>query len=133
MFAPAFPVRFPPSDSHWWQRAIGAADRGEVLVVDVGEGIDVVPIGDALVEAAMSRKLAGLIINAAVPDSPRLRAAGWPIFARDPSALRTSYRFAAEGELGEPVIIGNILIALGDLVVGDADGVVRMPTNTTGW
>jgi 4-hydroxy-4-methyl-2-oxoglutarate aldolase len=131
IFAPAFPVRFPPHDNRWWQWAVDAADRGEVLVVDVGEGIDVVHFEMALIRTAMSRKLAGLVVNAAVHEPHRLAEQGWPIFARGLGTPRTGHG-PADGELGEPVVIGNIPIALGDLIVGDASGVVRRPTGGAG-
>jgi alkylation response protein AidB-like acyl-CoA dehydrogenase/regulator of RNase E activity RraA len=127
VFAPAFPVRAPQADSWWLQRAVDAADRGEILVVDVGDGTDYAYFDEALVEAAISRKLAGLIINARVRGYRRLAQLSWPIFAQDSSDGGTRQDSKQEGELGEPVFLGNTRVALGDLIVGDADGVVCIP------
>ena len=48
----AFPVRIPPGDNLWLHRAVYAATRGEVLVVDTGGGLEYGYWGEILAEAA---------------------------------------------------------------------------------
>ncbi|MGQ4615685.1 RraA family protein [Nocardia sp. R7R-8] len=125
--APAFPVRVPPGDNLWLHRAVYAAHRGEVLVVDTGGGLEYGYWGEILAEAAIARGLAGLVINGGVRDSRRLIELGWPVFAERLCVRGTGKDPDGDGELGEPVQLGEVVIGLGDLVVADADGVVGIP------
>ena len=125
--APAFPVRVPPGDNLWLHRAVYAARPGEVLVVDTGGGFEYGYWGEILAEAAIARGLAGLVINGGVRDSGRLVELGWPVFAERLCIRGTAKDPHGDGELGEPVRLGEVVIGLGDLVVADADGVVGIP------
>ncbi|MEV4241366.1 MULTISPECIES: RraA family protein [Nocardia] len=125
--APAFPVRVPPGDNLWLHRAVYAARRGEVLVVDTGGGLEYGYWGEILAEAAIARGLAGLVINGGVRDSRRLIELGWPVFAERLCVRGTAKNPRGDGELGEPVQLGDVIVGLGDLVVADADGVVCIP------
>jgi 4-hydroxy-4-methyl-2-oxoglutarate aldolase len=128
LVAPAFPVRTPPGDNLWLHRAVCAASRGDVLVVDTGAGFEYGYWGEILAEAAIARGLAGLVIHGGVRDSLRLIELGWPVFAERVCISGTAKDPAGPGALGEPVTIGNVPIRRGDLIVADADGVVRIPS-----
>ena len=125
--APAFPVKAPPGDNLWLHRAVYAACPGEVLVVDTGGGLEFGYWGEILAEAAIARGLAGLIIHGGVRDSARLVEMGWPVFAERVCIRGTGKDPHGDGELGEPVLIGEQTVRLGDLIVADADGVVVIP------
>ncbi|MDX3193424.1 S-adenosylmethionine--2-demethylmenaquinone methyltransferase [Streptomyces sp. MN03-5084-2B] len=125
--APAFPVKAPPEDNLWLHRAVYAACPGEVLVVDTGGGLEFGYWGEILAEAATARGLAGLIIHGGVRDSARLVEMGWPVFAERVCIRGTGKDPHGDGELGEPVLIGEQTVRLGDLIVADADGVVVVP------
>jgi 4-hydroxy-4-methyl-2-oxoglutarate aldolase len=122
--APAFPVRTPPGDNLWLHRAVYAASPGEVLVVATDDGLEYGYWGEILAEAAIARGLAGLIIHGGVRDSARLIELGWPVFAERVCIQGTIKDPGGAGALGEPVTIGKPTIRRGDLIVGDADGVV---------
>jgi 4-hydroxy-4-methyl-2-oxoglutarate aldolase len=125
--APAFPVRSPPGDNLWLHRAVYAAAPGEVLVVDTGEGFEHGYWGEILAEAAIARGLAGLVIHGGVRDSQRLIQMAWPVFAERICVRGTGKDPNGAGTLGEPIRLGGVTVARGDLVVGDADGVVVLP------
>lgn len=125
--APAFPVRVPPGDNLWLHRAVYAASRGEVLVVDTGDGFEYGYWGEILTEAAMARGLAGLVIHGGVRDCRQLIELGWPVFAERLCVRGTAKDPLGAGELGEPVRLGDVTVGLGDLIVADADGVVCVP------
>ncbi|MCF7553665.1 RraA family protein [Pseudonocardia sp. WMMC193] len=125
--AAAFPVKAPPGDNLWLHRAVYAASPGEALVVDTGEGFEYGYWGEILAEAAIARGLAGLVIHGGVRDSARLVEMGWPVFAERVCIRGTGKDPHGSGELGEPVVIGEQTVRLGDLVVADADGVVVVP------
>jgi 4-hydroxy-4-methyl-2-oxoglutarate aldolase len=125
--APAFPVRLPAGDNLWLHRAVYAAKPGEVLVVDTGGGFEYGYWGEILAEAAIARGLAGLVIHGGVRDARRLRQLDWPVFAERICIRGTVKDPAGDGALGEPVTIGGIEVAPGDLIVADTDGVVSVP------
>lgn len=126
---PAFPVRVPPGDNLWLHRAVYAASPGEVLVVDTGGGFEYGYWGEVLAEAASARGLAGLVIHGGVRDSRRLVTMGWPVFAVRVCVRGTGKDPDGDGELGDPVVVGEVTVSLGDLVVGDADGLVCIPAS----
>ena len=125
--APAFPVRMPPGDNLWIHRAVYAAEAGEVLVVDAQDGFEYGYWGEILTVAAMARGLAGLVITGGIRDSQQLISLGWPVFSERVCIKGTAKDPLGQGSLGAPVTIGGVTIARGDLVVGDADGVVVIP------
>lgn len=112
-------------------RALAVARPGDVLVValtDPGdEGHAFGYWGDILTTAAMEKGLAGLVIDGCVRDVEAIEALGFPMFCRG-TAIRGTAK-APTGEVGGVVRIGRIEIAPGDLVVGDADGVVVLPSS----
>lgn len=124
LHAPAMPVRVSTGDNLWLHRAVYAAQPGEVLVVDTGGRDEYGYWGEILAEAAIARGLAGLVITGGVRDSSRLRQLGLPTFSGCVSIQGTAKDPAAPGTRGEPVTIGPVRIARGDIVIGDADGVV---------
>jgi 4-hydroxy-4-methyl-2-oxoglutarate aldolase len=124
---PAFPVASPPGDNLWIHRAVYAAEPGDVLAVDVGGGTEFGYWGEILSTAALARGLAGLVISGGVRDRDALADLGLPVFATGLCIRGTGKDFDAAGSLGERVRIGEVFIERGDLVVGDADGVVVIP------
>jgi 4-hydroxy-4-methyl-2-oxoglutarate aldolase len=120
----AFPVSCPPGDNLWLHRAIYAAAPGDVLVVDVSGGSECGYWGEVMALAAQTRGIAGLVITGGVRDSVRLAEMGFPVFSKSICIRGTGKNPEASGKLGEPVTIGEVLIRKGDLVLGDADGLV---------
>jgi 4-hydroxy-4-methyl-2-oxoglutarate aldolase len=120
----AFPVKCPPGDNLWIHRALAQAGPGDVLVVSVGEGVEFGYWGEIMGAAAKSRGISGLVISGGVRDVEALRRLGLPTFSACVSIRGTVKDRAGDGAIGEPVRIGDIAISRGDLVVGDADGVV---------
>ena len=123
----ALPVRSPVGDNLWIHRAIAAAQPSDVLVVDAGDGPGFGYWGEIMASAALARGLAGLVITGGVRDVTRLVELGLPTFCTG-TAIRGTVKAAdGDGAVGEPVRIGEIVVRAGDLVAGDADGVVAFP------
>lgn len=123
---PALPVKGPPGDNLRLHHAIYAAAPGEVLVVDTGDdGFGY--WGEVMALAAQVRGIAGLVINGGVRDSQRMVEMGFPVFASAICIRGTGKNPAAPGSIGAPVELGGVVIHRGDLVLGDADGVVVIP------
>lgn len=127
LFGPAFPVQSPPADNLWLHRAIYEAEPDEILIVHVGNHYEAGYWGEVMTTAALTRKLGGLVIDGGVRDSQRLIELGFPVFSRTICIRGTAKDPEGEGSLGEPVRFGDVVVHRGDLVLGDADGVVVIP------
>ena len=106
-------------------QGLHAARPGDVLVVGSQGSPDVAVFGEITSTEAKLKGLAGLVTDGWVRDIEGIRKIGFPVFARG-----TSPRVAGRGSLGEvnvPTNCGGIVVEPGDIVVGDADGVVVVP------
>lgn len=124
---PAFTVLCPAGDNLWLHRAIAAARPGDVIVADVGRHYEAGYWGEIMTHAAIDRGIAGLVINGCVRDKELIAALPLPVFARGVCIRGTAKNKAARGVLNCPVRIGDEIVHPGDIVVGDADGVVVIP------
>jgi len=121
---PAFTVWSPPKDNLWLHRALVAARPGDVLVVYTGGFYEAGYWGEIMSTAAARAQLGGLVIDACVRDGSLLEGIGFPVFSRGLAIQGTQKDFGALGALNRPVLIGNVVVAPGDLLIGDEDGVV---------
>jgi 4-hydroxy-4-methyl-2-oxoglutarate aldolase len=119
---PAFTVRCAPRDNLMLQVAIAHAQPGDVVVVSAGEYAEAGSFGDVLANACQAKGLAGLVTDTGVRDTRELRELGFPVFSYSVSIKGTVKETI--GPLAEPVLVGGELIRPGDVVRGDADGVV---------
>jgi 4-hydroxy-4-methyl-2-oxoglutarate aldolase len=129
LYAPAFPVGIPGGDNLGLHRAVYAAAPGEVLVVDTGVNLEFGYWGEVLAEAALARGLAGLVIDGGVRDVQQLRELPFPVFAANVCIRGTLKDASARNTIGGPVRIGDVEIRRGDVIIGDADGVVAVPAD----
>jgi 4-hydroxy-4-methyl-2-oxoglutarate aldolase len=124
---PALTVHSPPGDNLWLHRALDVARPGDVMVVYASGAHEHGYWGEIMTTAAKVRGLAGLVIDGCVRDGVLLEQIGFPVFARGLCIRGTGKDFGATGWINEPVRIGNVTVVAGDLIVGDADGVVAVP------
>jgi 4-hydroxy-4-methyl-2-oxoglutarate aldolase len=124
---PALPVRAPRGDNLWIHRALAEAGAGDILVVEAGHGEAYGYWGEVMARAALARGVAGLVITGGVRDKVQLIALGLPTFSSSVSILGTVKDPNGDGDVGEPVRIGDIIVRRGDFVMGDADGLFACP------
>ena len=124
---PALTVHSPGGDNLWLHRALEIAQPGDVLVVHVSGAYDHGYWGEIMTTMAKARGLAGLVIDGCVRDGVLLEQIGFPVFARGLCIRGTAKDYGAIGWLNAPVLVGDVTVSAGDLVVGDADGVVVLP------
>ncbi len=122
---PALTVKTRPGDNLMVHKAIGLAEPGDVLVVDAGGDLTNAIIGELMIAQMVKRGLGGIVINGAIRDSAAIRAGGYPVFAAGVTH-RGPYK-DGPGEINVPVAIDGMVIAPGDLVVGDDDGLLCVP------
>lgn len=124
---PAFTVHCPALSNLQIHHAVYLAQPGDILVVHVSGGTEAGYWGDVLNAAALERGLGGLVIDGGVRDTAGLAEAPFPVFSDGACILGTGKDYDATAWLQAPVRIGEVVVAPGDLVVGDRDGVVVIP------
>jgi 4-hydroxy-4-methyl-2-oxoglutarate aldolase len=124
---PAITVQSPGGDNLWLHRAIYVAEPGDVLVVHVSGAHDYGYWGEIMATAARARRLGGLVIDGCVRDGVLLAEMGFPVFARGLCIRGTGKDFGARGWINHPLLFDDVTVHAGDLIVGDADGVVAIP------
>jgi 3-hexulose-6-phosphate synthase/6-phospho-3-hexuloisomerase len=120
----AVTVRTYPGDWAKPVEAIDAAEEGDVLVIDAG-GVPPAVWGELATHSAVGRKLAGVVIHGAIRDTPEIKKLRFPAFARHITARAGEPK--GFGEIGVPIEIGGLAVLPGDWIVGDDDGVIRIP------
>lgn len=123
----ALTVHSPGGDNLWLHRALEVAQPGDVMVVYASGAHEHGYWGEIMTTMAQVRGLAGLVIDGCVRDGVLLGEIGFPVFARGLCIQGTGKDFGATGWINHPVMIGNVTVHPGDLIAGDADGVVAIP------
>ena len=101
------------------------AEPGDVFIVATDACMTVAAAGDILIGMAKNRGAAAFVTDGCVRDIAGIRAFGLPCFAA--GVTPDSPNCAGPGAVGFPVNMGGREIASGDVVIGDADGVVVIP------
>lgn len=122
---PAFTVEVRPGDNLMFHVALALAQPGDVIVVD-GKGDDTCALfGELMVSQAEAAGLGGFVVDAACRDTDTLAEGQFPIFAagRNPCGPTKGLN----GTIARPISVAGAPVQPGDLVLGDADGVVVIP------
>src|SRR5476649_2899736 len=108
---------------HLCTTAIEAADPGDVIVVEQRTGIEAAGWGGILSTGARVKGLSGVIVEGPARDVDEATELGFPVYARSATA-RTARGRIVEVATGQPVQIGELIVAAGDYVVADGSCVV---------
>jgi 4-hydroxy-4-methyl-2-oxoglutarate aldolase len=119
---PAFTIEVRPGDNLMIHAAMSMARPGDILVIDGKGDRTCALMGAIMVNACMKMELGGIVMDAAMRDYLELAEMGFPVFCvgTNPNGP-TKY---VPGRVNWPVSCGEITVHPGDLIVGDADGVV---------
>ncbi len=99
---------------------------GSVIVLDNGGRDNATVWGDILTEIAHRRGIAGTLIDGICRDTHLCLSLGYPVYSKG-HWMRTGKDRVQVEATGVPVNIGDARVAPGDIVKGDADGVVVIP------
>ena len=125
----ALTVSTRPLDNLAPYAALKFARPGDVLVVAVDEDQTASVMGDVLIGMAKNAGIVGVVTDGLVRDVKGINEVGIPVFAR---ALSPNSPFKdGPGKVGHPVVLGGETINAGDIIVGDEDGVVVIPSTLT--
>jgi 3-hexulose-6-phosphate synthase/6-phospho-3-hexuloisomerase len=117
-------VRTYPGDWAKPVEAIDVAGEGDVIVIDAG-GQGPAMWGELATESAIVRKVAGVVADGAVRDTPEIRKLGFPVYTK--LVMPTAGEPKGFGEINVPIKIAGVRIHPGDWAVGDDDGVIIIP------
>lgn len=123
----AVTVRTTATDSTLLHHAAGLVGPGDVIVVDTGGDRRHAPLGEVLANALAARGAAGAVVDGLCTDIEALRAVGLPVYAYGRTPLTTKLHGLADGSLCTPVSCGGVPVHPGDLVLGDANGLIIAP------
>jgi 4-hydroxy-4-methyl-2-oxoglutarate aldolase len=104
---------------------------GDVAVFACGGSSRIAPWGGLLSTATRARGAAGCVTDGFVRDVLQIRELGLPVFHGGIAPLDSKGRGQVHA-IDVPVICGGARVAPGDLVFGDADGVVVVPQAVEG-
>jgi 4-hydroxy-4-methyl-2-oxoglutarate aldolase len=119
---PALTVSCAPRDNLMLQVAIHYAEPGDVVLVAAGEFEEAGTFGDVLGNAMKAKGIAAMVTDSGVRDTQDLIELGLPVFSGSVSIKGTVKETI--GPINHPIIFGDEIIYPGDILRGDADGVV---------
>ena len=119
---PAFTIEIRPGDNLMIHAAMAMAKPGDILVIDGKADGNCALMGSIMLTACKKLGLGGVVLDGAHRDTEELLALGFPVYSigSNPNGP-TKY---IPGRINWPISCGGVAISPGDLVVGDADGVV---------
>ncbi|HEY6134819.1 MAG TPA: ribonuclease activity regulator RraA [Rubrivivax sp.] len=140
MVGPAYTLRYIPARedintiavfqdrAHPQRKAIEDCPEGAVLVIDSRKDARAASAGGILVARLMKRGVAGIVTDGGFRDSPEIARYTMPAYHQRPSAP-TNLTLHQAIASNEPIGCGDAPVFPGDIVVGDAEGVVVIPAH----
>lgn len=126
MVGPAYTVRIQGKDSCALYYAMQKAPKGSVIVIDRCGDTTYACVGEMVALFAECQGFAGMVIDGPATDSLAIEKSGFPVFCTGISVVTTNV-VGVSGEQDVPVNCSGAVVHPGDIVFGDADGVVVIP------
>jgi 5-oxopent-3-ene-1,2,5-tricarboxylate decarboxylase/2-hydroxyhepta-2,4-diene-1,7-dioate isomerase len=117
-------MQTPATSLH--RRAFETINPGQVLVIDARGDLSAGVLGDVLATRLVARGGVAVVTDGAVRDLPALQEMGLPLFARGVHTASFGQAHIVS-DLNIPVQCAGVLIAPGDILVGDPEGVIAIP------
>lgn len=121
---PAYTVRCPAGDHLMLHAAIYRAAPGSIIVVESGD-VDYALAGGNVCAVAQRRGIAAFVLDGVIRDVAESRARRFPIFARGVIPIPGAKEKL--GSLNQKAHCGGVMVAPGDIVVADEEGIVVVP------
>jgi len=106
--------------------AVESVGAGEVMVIDARGDTRAASLGNILVARIKARGAAGIVTDGAFRDSPAIKEIDLPTFARGQNP-NISFTVHYAADINVPVSCGGVAVIPGDVIVGDAEGVMVVP------
>jgi RraA family protein len=121
----AITVKMAAGDNSAVLKALREAKPGDILVVDAKADLYRAIAGDFVSGMAQTLGIGGLVVDGVIRDIVGIKQLNLPIFSRG-TTVAASGKYGV-GEINIPIACGGIAVLPGDIIVGDADGVVVVP------
>jgi RraA family protein len=121
----AFTVRVRIGDNLMFHKALDLAQPGDVIVVDGRGDLANSLMGEIMMRQALKKGLAGVVVDGAIRDVEALAQMKLAIYAAGVTP-QGPYK-DGPGEINVPVSCGGVAVNPGDILVGDADGIIVIP------
>ncbi|HEX4635675.1 MAG TPA: hypothetical protein VH189_05805 [Rhizomicrobium sp.] len=122
---PALTAHSYPADVFGMIGAAMEAQPGDVILCANEQYTGTAVIGDLAAGVMRNKGVAAFVTDGLARDRAGIVATGLPLFAMGISP--NSPASAGPGQVGAPIMLGGVQVCSGDIVVGDADGVVVIP------
>ena len=126
MVGPAYTIRMQGKDSACLYYAMKHAPAGSVLVIDRCGDTTYACVGEMVALLSKCQGFAGIVVDGPATDSLGIEALGFPVFCTGISAVTTNV-LGVSGEVDVEISCSGSVVHPGDIVFGDADGVIVMP------
>ncbi|HSI57644.1 MAG TPA: ribonuclease activity regulator RraA [Ideonella sp.] len=120
------PITVFQDRQHPQRVAVEECPPGAVLVIDSRKDARAASAGGILVARLMKRGVAGVVTDGGFRDSPDIAKLPFPAYHQRPSAP-TNLTLHQAIAINEPIGCGDAPVFPGDVVVGDAEGVIVIP------
>ncbi|WP_341249642.1 ribonuclease activity regulator RraA [Cupriavidus pauculus] len=120
------PITVFQNPNHPQRQAIEQCPPGAVLVIDSRKDARAASAGSILVTRLMQRGGTGIVTDGGFRDSPEIAQMPMPAYHQRPSAP-TNLTLHQALEFNVPIGCGDVAVFPGDVIVGDAEGVVVIP------
>jgi len=114
------------NDTNIQRLAVEAVSEGDVLMIDARSNINAASFGHILATRILQRGAHGLVTDGGLRDTVGIQQLELPVYTRMPHAT-TSVTVHHPADMNVPIGCGEVYVQPGDIVVGDAEGVVVMP------
>jgi 4-hydroxy-4-methyl-2-oxoglutarate aldolase len=121
----AFTVKIPVGENLSVLEAISKAKPGDILVVDAKGDQYRAVAGDFVLGMAQTLGIGGLVVDGVIRDIVGVKELNFPVFSRGTTVAASGK--TGVGEVNVPISCGGVPVIPGDIIVGDADGVVVIP------
>lgn len=122
------PISVFQDRAHPQRKAVEECPPGAVFVIDSRKDARAASAGGILVTRLMTRGVAGVVTDGGFRDSPEIARMPFPAYHQRPSAP-TNLTLHQALDINVPIGCGDVAVWPGDVVVGDAEGVVVIPAN----
>lgn len=122
---PALTAHAYPADFSAVAGAGMEAQAGDVIMCTNDSYTGTALIGDLASGMMRNKGVAAFVTDGLARDRAGIVATGLPLFAK--GLLPNSPASTGPGQVGAPIVLGGVAVSSGDIVVGDADGVVVIP------
>jgi Demethylmenaquinone methyltransferase len=118
----AFTVKTRVADNLLLHKALELAKPGDVIIVDAQGDVANAITGEIMMTQAAVNGIAGVVIDGAIRDSEAMKELDMSVYAAG-TTPKGPYK-DGPGEINVPVSCGGVTVNPGDIVAGDADGIV---------